>query len=321
MRSEKNFISKVTFYMFAAVFFGGIAGCDSGNNRRQTTDGNRKESHRLSVFVSILPQKTFVQQIAGGRADVHVMVPPGRSPATYELTPRQLTSLENADIYFSIGVPFERSWLSRIKRVNPEMTIIDTSRDIKLRSFTDHLSLSTAGDNKNQQNHHKKGMKDPHIWLDPNLVKFQIRHIARALKNYNPAKAQFYDKNLTDFSKKLTELDQYISKRLEGLENRTLLVYHPSWGYFADAYDLQQIAIQHHGKEAGSKRLAQLISYMRKHSLKTIFVQKQFSQASAKAIAKSVNAEVVTLNPLPSDYISNMKHVADTIARAAETIP
>lgn len=319
MESEKNFVKAVTLFIIVAITLGWVAGCDPGNSNQQAAEGTGEQSQQLVVFVSILPQKTFVKNIAGDRADVHVMVPPGSSPATYEIKSRQLAMLENADMYFSIGVPFEKSWMSKIKKINPEMQIIDTSKNIKLRTFKDHLS--TVDENKSQEFPDKQGMKDPHIWLDPKLVKIQIRNIARALKSYDPAKAQFYDGNMTDFIKELTELDQYISKRLDDLGNRSLLVYHPSWGYFADAYDLQQIAIQHGGKEPGGKRLGQLISYMRTNNLTTIFVQKQFSKASAKAVAKSINAEVVTLNPLSSDYISNMRHVADTIVRAAETIP
>ena len=66
---------------------------------------------RLAVFVSILPQKYFVQQIGKDFVDVHVMVLPGASPAIYEPKPKQMATLSRADIYFSIGVLFEKVWL------------------------------------------------------------------------------------------------------------------------------------------------------------------------------------------------------------------
>ena len=319
MQSAKNFISESVFVLFVAVIFLGSAGCGSGDDSAQKTEKTVEQSQPLLVFVSILPQKTFVKQIAGERADVHVMVPPGQSPATYELNSRQLAMLEDADIYFTIGVPFEKSWMERIKNVNPKMQIIDTAKDIKLRSFKDHLFKDD--DNNVQQVNDKTGMKDPHIWLDPNLVKIQARNICTALKNYDQHTSKFYDKNLTEFTKKLTELDQYIRKQLEGLKNRILLVYHPSWGYFTDSYDLQQVAIQHDGKDPGAKRLERLTVYMQEENITTIFVQKQFSQASAKAIANSVNADIVSLNPLPAEYFSTMKEVAGKIAQSAQKAP
>ena len=76
-------------------------------------------AEKVTVFVSILPQKYFVQQIGKDLVDVQVMVQPGASPATYEPKPRQMAAIGKTDIYFSIGVPFENTWLSKIATSNP----------------------------------------------------------------------------------------------------------------------------------------------------------------------------------------------------------
>lgn len=83
------------------------------------------------VFVSILPQKYFVEQIAGDSVDVEVMVMPGASPATYEPRPRQMAMLAKADAYFAIGVPFERTWLPRIKATNPDLTVVHIDKSLR----------------------------------------------------------------------------------------------------------------------------------------------------------------------------------------------
>lgn len=83
------------------------------------------------VFVSILPQKYFVEQIAGDTVDVEVMVMPGASPATYEPRPRQMAMLAKADLYLAIGVPFERTWLPRIKATNPKLTIVHLDKKLR----------------------------------------------------------------------------------------------------------------------------------------------------------------------------------------------
>ena len=62
------------------------------------------------MYVSIGPQKYFVQQIGKELVDVHVMVSPGASPATYEPKPRQMAGISKSKAYFAIGVPFEGKW-------------------------------------------------------------------------------------------------------------------------------------------------------------------------------------------------------------------
>jgi len=89
---------------------------------------------KVDVVVSILPQKTFVKKIAGDLVDVTVMVAPGSSPATYEPKPSQMKKITKAQIYFSIGVPFEKAWLPRFKAQNPSIKLIDTAKGIKKTS-------------------------------------------------------------------------------------------------------------------------------------------------------------------------------------------
>ena len=87
---------------------------------------SNKENQKQSVFVSILPMKYFVERIGGRHFDVQVLVGTGQSPATDEPTPRQMAKLNDAIVYFRIGVPFENVWLDRIKNANPEMQVVDT---------------------------------------------------------------------------------------------------------------------------------------------------------------------------------------------------
>jgi len=83
------------------------------------------------VFVSILPQKYFVEQIGKDLVDVRVMVKPGTSPVTYEPKPKQLADVSKAMIYFSIGVPFEKVWLKKIAAANPQMKVVHTDHGIE----------------------------------------------------------------------------------------------------------------------------------------------------------------------------------------------
>lgn len=242
---------------------------------------------------------------------VHVMVGPGQSPATYEPTPRQMTALSKADLYFSIGVPFDSAWMPRIRKANPRMTIVDTTQGIDRRPME---AYSGHGHNHAHDGDHDSGTLDPHTWLDPDLVKVQARAICSALQKADWARAEYYEHNLATFLQDLDALDRDIRDILSGLENRKIMVFHPAWGYFADAYDLVQMPVEVEGKTPNAKTLQHLVEVARREGIRLVIVQKQFSKRAATVLAQECKATVVHLDPLSRDYISNLRHIAKTIA-------
>ena len=259
----------------------------------------------LEGFVSIPPQKYLVQRVGGEHVAVSVIVEPGRSPATYEPTPRQMTRLSGASLYFAIGVAFEEVWLSRIGSANPKMTIIPLQKGIPLRE-AERLSGTVAGE----------GRKDPHIWTSPRLAKLMSLRIRDALVARDPVHRANYFANCERLAADLEGLDRYILGRLQGLEGRSFMVFHPSWGYFADAYRLRQIPIETGGKEPGPRALQQVIALGRREGVKVIFVQEQFSTRTAQTVARALGARVAAVDPLAEEYLVNMRQVADIFSEA-----
>ncbi len=258
---------------------------------------------KMAVFVSIVPQKYFVQQICKDLADVQVMVPPGASPATYEPKPRQMVAISKTRIYFSIGVPFENTWLKKIVATNPDMGVVSTDRGIK--------KLPMAGrhhaEDEKQSEH---GTLDPHIWLSPPLVMVQARTILEALQETDPAHRSVYENNYRAFILQLSDLDAELRSIFSGRSGQPFMVFHPSWGYFAHAYGLKQVPIEIEGKEPKPAQLRDLIEYAREGGIKFVFVQPQFSARSAKLIAGEIGGQVVLADPLAEDWAGNLRAVA-----------
>ncbi|MBN2016631.1 MAG: zinc ABC transporter substrate-binding protein [Candidatus Cloacimonetes bacterium] len=276
----------------------------------------------LDIFVSVLPQKYFVERIAGDKADVHVMVLPGHSPATYEPTPSQMKEISDADLYFRIGVPFEETWMNKLEHLNPDMTIIDTRKGISLRPMD---SFATLQDKMSHEYHAEKHTPhdhshqlDPHIWLSPELVKRQAMTICETLQEYDADNTTYYQANLQSFLDDLAALQQYFRDRLSNLTHRAFLVFHPSWGYLADEFRLMQIPIQIEGKSPAPKELAEIISYALKKNIRIVFVQKQFSTTAAETVAQAIDGKVVSIDPLAENYLENMKTIADTFQEALD---
>jgi zinc transport system substrate-binding protein len=269
----------------------------------------------LDVFVSIVPQKYFVEMIGGESVRVSIMVQPGANPATYEPKPRQMVALAKAKAYFTIGVPFETVWLNRISAANPGMTVIHTEAGIEKRIMKDHLhgeeghSVQEKEARERAERFH--GVKDPHIWLSPGLVEAQARNILNGLSRIDPAREASYEKNYKRFISKIHALDAEIKGIFAGKGGRKVfMVFHPAWGYFAQAYGLEQVAVEMEGKEPGPVDLEELIHYAREESIKVIFVQPEFSTKSAETIARAIEGKVVFANPLALDWAENLRKVA-----------
>lgn len=311
----------VTFNVVGWILIGALViSCGGNKDEEATAPVQVSRTEKPVVFVSIPPQRTFVREIAGDRPEIHVMVKPGRSPATYEPSPKQMSALATAHLYLRIGVPFESAWMDRIRAANPRMLVINTAQDIQRRAMQRHShEVSAAKDAKDHDKMHgSETRKDPHIWLAPDLVKKQADTICHALQKIDPYNTHKYETQLVAFQQRLDDLDNYIRQKLQGLENRTFMVFHPSWGYFADSYNLEQFAVEIEGKEPSGRALANIIDRARKLNIDTIYVQPQFSRSSAKTIAQAINAKVVVLDPLAENYFENLRRAADMLAAKDE---
>ena len=277
---------------------------------------------RTKICVSILPQQYFVERVGGAHVDVTVLVGPGQSPHTYEPTPKQVAGLSEAKVYFTIGLAFENALVEKTKAAFPDVRIIDTRKGITLRTVTDREAAAEksgahAGGSNGDAGSHGAGEPDPHIWLAPRLVKTQARTICDALKQVDPSNSADYEANLAAFDADLDAVDKRIAAAFAPLPEREFFVYHPAFGYFADAYGLKQTAIEIEGKEPTAKQLAALIDHAKREKVRIIFVEPQSSAKSANAVAEAIGgAVVVSIDPLARDYLANLEGLAALVKKA-----
>jgi len=268
---------------------------------------------RLPVFVSVLPQQYFMQQIGKDHVDVQVMVPPGASPATYEPKPRQMADLAGARLYFSIGVAFESVWLGKFMAANPALTLVRTDAGIPKIPMATHHHDGQDADLKEPSDHGEPadhGILDPHIWLSPPLVKQQAGTILSALKAADPKHSADYDDNYRDFVMAIENLDRALKKTFAGKQGLSFMVFHPAWGYFAQAYGLHQVPIEIEGKNPKPAQLQALITRARDRGIRVVFVQPQFSAKGAELVAREIGGQAVFADPLALNWLDNLRTVA-----------
>lgn len=274
----------------------------------------------LAVFVSIQPQKYFVERIAGDAAEVSVMVPPGKEPHSYEPTPRQVAALSEADVYFRIGVPFEEAFIPRIERSLEDLPVVDISADIEKRRLAahdhDHGDEGHDHDHEGEDHdhdHEADGAIDPHVWLGPLEVRAMAAKIRDTLVSISPENADAYRENYAELAADIDELHARLSDQLAPFDGETMFVFHPAFGYFADTYGLDQEAVETGGNEPSPAQLERIIEEAQEEGVRVIFVQPQFSRDSAERVAQAIDGAVVPINPLAEDWLSNMQAIADRI--------
>lgn len=285
------------------------------------------------VTVSIVPQKYFVEKIAKDKISVNVMVRPGFEPATYEPKASQMRKLASSSAYFSIGVPFEKVWLEKFKNANKNLLIVDTSKSIEKIAMVahhhegehqhhedeeheahEHHDHDEHAHHEEEEHHeHEHGSLDPHIWLDPLLVKIQAKTIYETLVKIDSQNKEFYKTNYEEFIKEIDSLYIEIKNILKPVKGKTFMVFHPAWGYFAKRFDLKQMPIEIEGKEPKPSQLANLIEEAKEHNIKVVFVAPEFSQKSAKVIAKSIDGVAVAMSPLKANWSQNLIETAKQI--------
>lgn len=305
------------FIIFCAALvpmylYGGGAGEKSGAtipSEEKTVPGAAEKP--ISVFVSILPQKYLAEQIGGDLTDVQVLVKPGQSPHSYEPTPSQMTALGKADIIFTVGVEFEKALLPKIRSNLPNLAIVESNHGIEYRKMAGHSHDEHAEDAEEHENH--SAGRDPHVWLNPENGKIIARNMRDAFIEINPGNRENFETNYRILAEKVDQADAELAETLKPLRGETLFVFHPSFGYFADRYGLEQIAIEIEGREPGPRQLEEIIEHAKEQGVRVIFVQPQFSKKSAETVARAIDGAVVPIDPLAYDWLDNLKRIGEKV--------
>lgn len=262
---------------------------------------SKNESDKKTIYVTITPMQSIIEEITMGDFNVEVIVPKGASPETFEPTPKQVTSFSDAEFIFSTGlIDFERNL---VKRINGNAEVVNLSEGIEL----------IAGSCSHGNHSHKHGV-DPHIWTSPRSLRTMVTNAHDAIIAHYPDSVKY-----TEATERLLEridaLDSLCAAQIEAAGVKAMMIYHPAYTYYARDYGIEQIAIEHDGKEPSLRQTTSLIESAKQDGIKVILRQPQYSEDKARAIADNVGAEIITTDPLSEDIFSEIERVTEIICR------
>jgi manganese/iron transport system substrate-binding protein len=258
----------------------------------------------LSVVTSNTVLADLVANVGGNKVQVRALAPAGTDPHTFQPTPDSIKTLSQARVAFFNGSGLEEWWDKTVRSVKkPEVPVIELSKGL--------ATIRMLGHN---------GGYDPHVWLDPNLVKAYVEKIRDALSRADGANAGFYAGRAKAYQVKLDELDAWIRIEVEKIPSarRKIVTFHDAFQYFANRYGLavKGFVVASPGKEPSAKALAELTRRIKEEQIPAVFAEADFSPKLLEVLAKDAGVKVVTnlyddslsSGPPADTYINMLRH-------------
>ncbi len=268
---------------------------------------------RIKIVATIFPAYDFARNIAGERADVSLLLPPGVEPHSYEPTPKDMVSIQNCDLFIFNGGESE-SWIENV------LTSIDGGfKTLKMTDCVDTL-LEEDG-NENEHGHGDEPEYDEHIWTSPVICKDICAAISEALCEKDPENAADYKQNAAAYIEKLNTLDREIKDTVKSAKRRVLIFGDRfPFKYFSSEYGLDCYAAFpgcSTQTEPSAAKMAELIDKARNEHVPAVFYIEMSNMRVADTLAESTGARKLLLHSCHNlsrdelergeDYISLMK--------------
>ena len=171
---------------------------------------------------------------------------------------------------------------------------------------------------------------DPHIWLDPVLVKQQVNNIKDGLIKADPQNKEHYEQNAMQYNKELDALDMRIKSSLSSCSKDTFVPFHNAFTYLGDRYGLKIMALGGLApdSEASAAEIAEFVDFVKDNDIKVIFAEELVDPRLAEVIADEAGAEVLLFSPIEAlaqdevgqniTYIDKMEKNLDALKVALE---
>nr|WP_181348025.1 ZinT/AdcA family metal-binding protein [Thalassobacillus sp. CUG 92003] len=358
----KKFVSLLSLVVLIFT----LAACQEEASTSEENDQSSEGSNeKLKIFTTVYPLQFFAEQIAGDQASVESILPTGSDPHTYEPTTQEMVEIAEADAFIYNGAGLE-SYAKQISESveSEDVKILEASKGIDLKEHVhnhegvegnhgdEHAHEGEEGDHEEKHAHegeegehegehaheedsegdehagHNHGDQDPHVWLDPMLAIQQAAHVKETLVELKPEQEKTFNQNFEELKKELENLDQDFHSQLESLPQNKIIVSHAAYGYWEQAYGIEQIAVSGLSptNEPSQKELQTIIETAEQHGLNHVFFEQNVTPKVADVVRKEIGAETLRIHNLSvlteedvkneEDYFTLMRHNLEELTKA-----
>ena len=279
--------------------------------------GSRKAIKTTSdkvIIVSIPPFYGLVKAIVGDDFDVQVLLPTGSSPETFSPTIRQIAAVQNSEMFLSGNLmEFEKTMTKRLS-AHKSVKVINIADGCKLIE-NEHNDCECEEEHQHHvhSHSHHHGAVDPHVWMSPFELEVIARNIGDAVCMTYPDSVK-YVANLQQLIDSLKARQIAYAEQLEAGGKRHFLIYHPALSYLARDYGLVQISLENEGKNPTPMSLAEVVDVVNKCGIGQMMYQSEYPQEVIKPIVDVLGVNMVQINPLSADILSELDRVINIIS-------
>ena len=288
-------------------------------------------AEKIPVIASIYPVADMVRQVGGDHVRVTCVLPPGASPHTFEPKPDLVRAFSSARIFFMIGAGLE-FWAGKfIQLSGPNLLTVVLSRGVDLIASTEHdHEHDLEGhphENEAKTLKNEPAVANPHIWLDPVIVKSMVHKITAALCEVDPRHVPYYNERSQNYLKELDRLDHLIAGTTARFKNKKYVAFHASWDYFARQYGLEPAGVIEAapGRNPTPLQIKKIIAAIKQYHIRAVFAEPQLNPRAAEVIAKEARVRILLLDPIGgpkqpygNTYVDLMTHDLNILKEAME---
>jgi manganese/iron transport system substrate-binding protein len=260
---------------------------------------------KVAVATTISTLNSFVQGSGGEYVSVKNIVPIGASPETFAPAPQDVATVADANLLVENGAGLE-TWLDRLLH------------DAGARDL--HVVVATAGLPVKNSN--------PHLWMDPVLAQRYVLAVRDGLVAVDPAHADAYRRNAASYNARLDQLVVEIRRKIATIppSHRYMIVFHNAWQYYNDRFGITTLGFveRNPGQEPNPAQIAELIDSAKRHGVRAVFSEPEYSPKLLSTIAQGAGIKVIEnlyddsvgTDPRVANYIDMMTYDTNVIVQA-----
>ena len=253
------------------------------------------------VVVSIAPYREPLERLAGDRAVVDVLLPPGASPHAFDPTPRDVARLEAADLVVVNG-GLDRWALELVDALGRDVPVFVALEALPADAFLlgghDHDEPG-RGDERARAGVDLADV-NPHVWLDPVRMRSIVAAIGATLAQISPGVAAAIAERTDAYLDELRALDVELSLILAPVSGAAFVPFHDAWPYFADRYGLDLVLEiePFPGREPSARALREAIEAIGAADARAVFTEVQLDDRPARVLADEAGVALGILDPI-----------------------
>lgn len=306
-------MKKIYFIIISMLIGINVVGCSKENKNEV-----ENEEDKIIVYTTVFPVYDFTRNIGKDKIDLNYIVPPGTEPHDYEITPKAMKDIQNADLLIKNGLGID-NFADKIQS-ELKLNIVVATEGITPVSYEDK---SVHDDEHEKEDNH--GQYDPHVWLDIDLAIKECENIKKALIKIDKKNKDYYENNYNEYTEKLKELKLKYDENLKELKNNKIIVSHDAYGYLSKSYGIEQISVTgiSPNQEPSLSKISEISNFAKKNNIGYVLFDGLVNPKVAQTIANEANISTEVLYSIDGvtkedfdnneDYISLMNKNLNTL--------